>query len=227
MAEVAIEQSELAIVHGREDISAPIIYAIDAPEFPFSIEPACEGIKATVVKVPVTSWDENLTPWTAESPFRGRPDYAGKADATAAELLECCHAFESAKGLEPAHHALIGYSLGGLFALHAFLHDPFWDACASLSGSLWYPGWTEAMEHLALARDVDFARRSVYLSVGAREAKAPQPQLRHVVEGLAMTGLALEVHGCTVRCEIGPGAHTQHELERWQKGLKALDGFLA
>jgi hypothetical protein len=42
-----------------------------------------------------------------------------------------------------------------------------------------------------------------------------------------MTGLALEVHRCTVRCEIGPGAHTQHELERWQKGLEALDGFLA
>ncbi|MDY3970504.1 MAG: alpha/beta hydrolase-fold protein [Atopobiaceae bacterium] len=227
MPKTAIVQSEMKIVHGGEDISVPIIYAIDAPEFPFSIEPACEGIKATVVKVPVMSWDENLTPWTAESPFRGRPDYAGKADATAAELLECCHAFEAARGLEPVQHALIGYSLGGLFALHAFLHNPFWDACASLSGSLWYPGWAEAMEHLALARDVDFARRSAYLSVGAREAKAPQPQLRHVVEGMAMTALALEVHGCNVRCEIGPGAHTQHEEDRWRKGMAALDSFLA
>ncbi len=227
MADTAIAQNEMAIVHEGEDVSASIIYAIDASEFPFAIEPACEGIKATVVKVPVMSWDENLTPWTAESPFRGRPDYAGKADATAAELLACCHAFESVHSLAPARRALAGFSLGGLFALHAFLHDSVWDACASLSGSLWYPGWTEAMEHLALARDVDFAGRSAYLSVGAREAKAPQPQLRHVVEGLAMTGLALEIHGCTVRCEIGPGAHTQHEVERWQKGLAALDGFLA
>lgn len=227
MPETAIVQSEMKIVHGGENSSAPIIYAIDAPEFPFSIEPACEGIKATVVRVPVSSWDENLTPWTAESPFRERPDYAGKADGTAAELLDCCHAFELAQGLAPAQRGLAGYSLGGLFALHAFLHEPFWDACASLSGSLWYPGWAEAMEHLALAREVDFSGRSCYLSVGNREAKAPQPQLRHVVEGLAMTGLALEVHRCTVRCEIGPGAHTQHELERWQKGLEALDGFLA
>lgn len=227
MPETAIVQSEMKIVHGGEDMAAPIIYAIDAPEFPFSIEPACEGVRARVVKVPVASWDENLTPWTAESPFRGRPDYAGKADETAAELIGCCHAFEAEKGLEPSRRALAGYSLGGLFALHAFLHEPFWDACASLSGSLWYPGWAEAMEHLALVRDADFAGRSAFLSVGAREAKAPQPQLRHVVEGLAMTGLALEVHRCTVRCEIGPGAHTQHELERWQKGLEALDGFLA
>ena len=227
MPETAIVQSDMKIVHGGENSSAPIIYAIDAPEFPFSIEPACEGIRARVVKVPVASWDENLTPWTAESPFRGRPDYAGKADETSAELIGCCHAFEAEKGLAPSRRALAGYSLGGLFALYAFLHEPFWDACASLSGSLWYPGWAEAMEHLALVRDADFAGRSAFLSVGAREAKAPQPQLRHVVEGLAMTGLALEVHGGTVRCEIGPGAHTQHELERWQKGLEALDGFLA
>ncbi|MGN0071962.1 MAG: alpha/beta hydrolase [Atopobiaceae bacterium] len=227
MKKVAIMRDGMTIVHGGADVSAPVIYAIDAPEFPFSIEPACVGIKATVVKVPVTSWDENLTPWTAESPFRGRPDYAGKADETAAELLECCRAFEAGHGLTPVQRGLVGYSLGGLFAVHAFLHDGLWDACASLSGSLWYSGWAEAMEHLALARDADFSGRSCYLSVGAREAKAPQPQLRHVVEGLAMTGLALEVHGCTVRCEIGPGAHTQHELERWQKGLKALDGFLA
>lgn len=227
MPETAIVQSDMAAVHGGEDMAAPIIYAIDAPEFPFSIEPACEGVRARVVKVPVASWDENLTPWTAESPFRGRPDYAGKADETAAELIGCCHAFEAEKGLAPSRRALAGYSLGGLFALHAFLHEPFWDACASLSGSLWYPGWAEAMEHLALVRDADFAGRSAFLSVGAREAKAPQPQLRHVVEGMAMTALALEVHGCNVRCEIGPGAHTQHELERWQKGLEALDGFLA
>lgn len=227
MPEMAIVQSEMKIVHGGENSSAPIIYAIDAPEFPFSIEPACEGIRATVVRVPVSSWDENLTPWTAESPFRERPDYAGKADGTAAELLDCCHAFELAQGLAPAQRGLAGYSLGGLFAVHAFLHETFWDGCASLSGSLWYPGWAEVMEHLALAREVDFSGRSCYLSVGNREAKAPQPQLRHVVEGMAMTALALEVHGCNVRCEIGPGAHTQHELERWQKGLEALDGFLA
>ena len=59
MPETAIVQSEMKIVHGGEDMAAPIIYAIDAPEFPFSIEPACEGIRARVVKVPVASWEDS------------------------------------------------------------------------------------------------------------------------------------------------------------------------
>ena len=38
MGKMAIAQSEMAAVHGGEDISAPIIYAVDAPEFPLMAE---------------------------------------------------------------------------------------------------------------------------------------------------------------------------------------------
>lgn len=48
---------------------------------------------------------------------------------------------------EPENCALLGYSLGGLFALWALTKTEKFGAGASLSGSLWYPQFLKYLEN--------------------------------------------------------------------------------
>ena len=48
--------------------------------------------------------------------------------------------------LDPAQNSVLGYSLGGLFALWAVCQREAFSQCACLSGSLWYPGWVNFLK---------------------------------------------------------------------------------
>lgn len=66
---------------------------------------------------------------------------------------------------EPENTALIGYSLGGLTALYALYTSKSFGKIGSLSGSLWYEGWTEFIDsHSPINSDA-----KVYLSLGKAE----------------------------------------------------------
>ena len=113
-------------------------------------------------------------------------------------------------------------SLGGLFALYAFVREPRLAACACLSGSVWYEGWVDWLRENAPG----CAGRYAYFSVGKKEKRAGLP-FRHVEEDLAACAKILRAHGCRVDVTLGPGSHMQHVTERLAVGLAALDGFLA
>lgn len=204
--------------------SAPAIYVIDAPEHPFDLAPLVGDLSSTVVSVPVRNWGDALTPWPAAALYRGEPDYGGGAPQTLERLLsELVPGVEAAEGLCPRARAICGYSLGGLFALHAFTHTDAFRACACLSGSVWYEGW---VEHLA-SLDLNLEGRFAFLSLGTKEKRGARPLMRTVEDRMGACAEILRKHGCTVHYELGPGNHFQHIDERYAAGLAALDTFLS
>ena len=192
-----------------------MIYVVDSPEHPLDVATAAEGLRSRVVSAPVADWGDALTPWPAPALRPGEKGFGGRADETLALLAE---AFDAA----PGPHAVCGYSLGGLFALYAFVREPRLAACACLSGSVWYEGWVDWLR----ASAPDCAGRYAYFSVGKKEKRAGLP-FRHVEEDLAACTEILRAHGCRVDVALGPGSHMQHVTERLAAGLAALDGFLA
>ncbi|WP_417229292.1 alpha/beta hydrolase [Thermophilibacter sp.] len=192
-----------------------MIYVIDSPEHPLDVATAAEGLRSRVVSVPVADWGDALTPWPAPALRPGEKDFGGRADETLASLA-------AALDQTPGPLAVGGYSLGGLFALYAFVREPRLAACACLSGSVWYEGWVDWLR----ANAPDCSGRYAYFSVGKKEKRAGLP-FRHVEEDLAACAEILRAHGCRVDVALGPGSHMQHVIERLAAGLTALDAFLA
>ena len=216
-----IEPGEVQV--GAGGVAAPIIYIVDAPEHPFEIGEVAAGATCSIAKVPVANWNDNLTPWPAPGLYRGEPDFGGNAAQTLAELCDnVIPALEHDAGLRPSKRAICGYSLGGLFALYAFAHRARFDACACLSGSVWYEGWVEHLRGL----DLDGAGRFAFLSVGTKEKRAALETLRRVQDNMAQCADILREHGCAVEYVIGPGNHLSFIPERFAAGLGALDAFL-
>lgn len=218
-------QPERRTVHrGQAGTEAPVIYVIDLPEHPFDIEPALQGRHVNLVKFPVQDWDDSLTPWPAPGLYRGDADFKGEAAITLAEIAEdAIPTIEREEGLRPRSRAICGYSLGGLFALYAFTHGGPFDAMACLSGSVWYEGW---VEHLAALKP-DLHGKYAYFTIGSKEKRAAPPILHTVQDNMERCADLLRTCGCEVHYEVGPGDHLHYHLERFDRGIGALDRWLS
>ena len=188
-----------------------MIYVVDSQEHPLDVVPAAKGLCSRVVSVPVAGWGDALTPWPAPALRPGEKDFGGRADETLASLA-------AALDKAPGPHAVCGYSLGGLFALYAFVQEPRLAVCACLSGSVWYEGWIDWLR----ANAPEGSGRYAYFSVGKKEKRAGLP-FRHVEGDLAACADILRERGCAVDVTLGPGNHMQHVAERLSSGLAALD----
>ncbi len=218
----SIRLDEVELIAGSGGVHAPLIYVIDLPEHPFPIEAATADMVANVARIPVHGWDNALTPWEAEG-LRPGQMFGGHAAKTLAELTATIAPRLTAReSVAPEALAVCGYSMGGLFALWAFVNDARLAACACLSGSVWYPGWVDYL------RDVNMngANRFAFLSVGSKEKRGAGP-FRHVEDDMQASADILRDHSCNVHFEIGPSNHMQHHQERLARGLAELDGRMA
>lgn len=216
-----IRLDEVELIAGSGGAHAPLICAIDLPEHHFPIKAAAAGMVANVARIPVHGWDDVLTPWEAEG-LRPGQTFGGHAAETLAELTSTVIPKLTAReGVASENLAICGYSLGGLFALWAFVNDAQFAACACLSGSVWYPGWADYLRDA----DMDGTSRFAFLSVGSKE-KRGAGLFRHVEGDMQTSADILRERGCDVRFEIGPGNHMQHHQERFAKGLAEVDRWL-
>ncbi|MDL2233315.1 alpha/beta hydrolase [Ruminococcaceae bacterium OttesenSCG-928-L11] len=123
-------------------------------------------------------WDRDLTPWPAPPLFRGREPFGGEGASTLRWLMDAFLPVLTANWPVSPHRrdrSLLGYSLGGLFALWASLESGAFGGCASCSGSLWYDGWMEYTRRQDIRPD-----SRVYLSLGRGEEKARNPRMAAV-----------------------------------------------
>ena len=236
--------------HG--DGSPSVIYVVDSVEHPFDIASTAEGLSSTVVSIPIANWNDALTPWPAPGFYDDEPWFGGRGSETLEELtcrtipaIEAKLDIESdtespssplpSKESRAIKRAICGYSLGGLFALYAFVSDSRFDACASISGSLWYQGWMDYIREktgCAPSKPADVNRfdgraRYAFLSVGKKECKSGLPLFRCVEDNMHESADLLRAAGCQVDTVVGPGNHMQHIPERFKAVLGALDAFCA
>lgn len=125
-----------------------------------------------------SDWNRDFSPWPAPALSRKSEAFAGKADETLAWMLGTfLKKIESAYPVLPKRdgRAILGYSLGGLFALWAILKSGQFSGAASCSGSLWYNDWMDfAMSYRFLPES------RIYLSLGRSEEKARNPRMAAV-----------------------------------------------
>ena len=156
-------------------------------------------------------WNAALSPWPAEKVFRAGEDFAGGAPAFLLELTEAI--IPAVEKACPGRRLLVGYSLGGLFAVYAALNTAAFQGVASVSGSMWFDGFTA----YALARPC--LAQKVYMSLGDREKNTRNRRMA-CIEDCSRTVAAHM--GCELH--MNHGGHFDDELPRLAKAMEELLG---
>lgn len=150
-----------------------------------ALRPRCPALDTAALVFPKgVEWDRDYAPWPSDE-LHGRPIGGGGA-ALYREMVDVLLPAVKARfdGLE--HVGVIGYSLGGLFALYAASQsDSPFDSAVSVSGALWYEGFEN------YAASAPFPRLSrAYLSLGRKEAghgRGPMGRVSTATERVAGT----------------------------------------
>ena len=164
-------------------------------------------------------WNHDMTPWSAPPVMAGDDPCTGGADEYLRLLLErILPEARSRLGGAPRFTGLAGYSLAGLFALYALYRCDAFDRAASMSGSLWFPGFAE----YALTHELRKRPDRLYLSLGDRECRTRNPQLKSVQERTEQLADHWKRLGLEVQFELNPGNHFRDAELRIAKGIRAM-----
>lgn len=172
----------------------------------------------TLVTVSGLNWEAELSPWAAGNLFKYSEMFTGGADAYLQFLTQQVlpHAEAGLNGI--LWRGLAGYSLAGLFTVYAMYKTDLFSRAASMSGSLWYPGFKD----FALKNTLRIAPQHLYFSLGDKEARARNQYLKTVqqcTEELAAHYRSLDINTCY---ELNPGGHYRNIIKRSAAGIKWL-----
>lgn len=171
----------------------------------------------TLVTISGLDWDRDMAPWDSPAVFKSAAPFAGGADDYLRLLVEeIIPAAERLLPTPPSWRGIAGYSLAGLFAVYALYRTSVFSRVASVSGSLWFPGFREYVRSHALRCQPD----CVYFSLGDRESKTRNPVLRTVQENTE--ALCEFYRGQDIRTvfQLNPGGHHDHPAQRTAAGIQ-------
>ena len=178
-----------------------------------------EQRKLLLVGIDGVDWNRELSPWPAERVFRGGEDFAGEAEAYLRELCtEILPQVESRLGIGRVERTIAGYSMAGLFAGYVGCRCDCFDRVASLSGSLWFDGFTEYLEKTTA---LHFPER-MYFSLGDREKNTRNPRMAQVEEKTIYVVDFFRRHGVRTQWEQSPGGHFDRVPERIFHGIEKI-----
>ena len=164
-------------------------------------------------------WNRDMSPWECVPVMAQDEGYAGGADSYLSLLLEEILP-EGLKRLpeSPSWTGIAGYSLAGLFALYALYRTDIFARAASMSGSLWFPGFGDFVR----SHDMKRAPEKLYLSLGDKEAKTRNPYLKTVQENTEAAVQLYRDMGLDVTWELNPGNHFRDAELRSAKGILGI-----
>ena len=209
-------------VFGGENAGAPLVvlntFEREGKTVWNEVKAICEA-PFTLAAISNLNWERDMTPWAADSVFKGGAGYAGGADAYLEELAsEIYPAVISNLKAAPNFSALAGYSLGGLFAAYAAFRTEIFSRVASASGSFWFPGFAEFVATHNLVAKLDFA----YFSLGDKEATVKNPILASVGERTDKIISRFSALGVTCRFEQNEVNHFKDAEKRTARAIKAV-----
>ena len=185
----------------------------------YRIWPLLSGSDLSLAAISGIRWNDEMTPWPSSPVASWDSGYGGMADSYLAFLTdEILPRIISESRIKPEKTALAGYSLGGLFALYSAFRTAAFQSYASVSGSLWYPGFTSFIASNVPPEIPDL----VYISLGDKEDKAGNAAMRTVGQNTGKIISLLQDKGIPIVFESNPGNHFTNAPERMTKAIRYI-----
>lgn len=202
-----------------EEVGAPLVvlnnYSGDGSPVAGQLE-RIGCVPCSLLAVGGLDWNRDMTPWRCPPIGEGSAACEGGADEYLDTLLS--EIMPRAVGLldgAPTFACIAGYSLAGLFALYAAYRCEAFACLASMSGSLWFPGFAQFATTQPLVR----APERLYLSLGDHEARTRNPYLRTVRDNTEALAAFYQEVGIDVTYELNPGNHFKRPSWRTARGI--------
>lgn len=161
-------------------------------------------------------WNHDMAPWDIPPISDKDTPCTGGADEYLRLLInEIVPGAEEFIQGQALWRGLAGYSLGGLFALYALYQTKLFSRAASMSGSLWFPGFKEYVFSHEMKKSPDF----LYLSLGDRECKTKNPYLKTVQRNTEEIHAFYEKKGIETVFRQNPGNHFKDAVQRTATGI--------
>ena len=184
--------------------------------------PGCPPMVLVSVNNPGGGLDDELSPWPAPAVWKGQAPYKGLATEHLKWMKEECmpevEARLKAMGIQRQTPMIAGYSLAGLFALWAGWTSGNFARVASVSGSLWYPGFTDFIRDNAPTGHIG----KVCISLGDRESHTRHPLMSQVDTCTAAVVEAVKTRGIDTVFEWNPGNHFDHPERRMARAIAEM-----
>ncbi len=164
-------------------------------------------------------WSRDMSPWESPPVMKNDAPYLGGASDYLSLLTgEIIPQAKRVIGGSPAFSAIAGYSLAGLFSLYSLYNCAVFSRAASVSGSLWFPGF----EDFVMTHDFLGKPQRIYLSLGDREARVNNPVVSSVREKTERLAGLFRSRGVDTLFELNPGNHFKDAENRCAKAIAAL-----
>lgn len=170
----------------------------------------------TLVTVSGLNWEAELSPWAAGNLFKYSEMFTGGADAYLQFLTQQVLPQAEAGLNGILWRGLAGYSLAGLFTVYALYKTDLFSRAASMSGSLWYPGFKD----FALAHNMAKVPEYMYFSLGDRECRTRNAYLKTVQNATEEIFKHCQSLGANCVYELNPGGHYRDIISRSAAGIK-------
>lgn len=170
----------------------------------------------TMAAISVPDWENDMSPWPGAAVFPNGAGYSGNAGSYLHFLTsEIVPHVGNITGHAQAYSAIAGYSLGGLFAVYSAYNTTAFTRFASVSGSLWYPGFVEYVSSHTMAVHPDY----FYLSLGDKEEKTHNKIISAVGRNTSVFSELLYKEHINTVYEINTGGHYNEPAMRTAKGI--------
>ncbi|MBR6421306.1 alpha/beta hydrolase [bacterium] len=180
------------------------------------LELGCKNF--TLAAIGGLNWNHDLSPWETPDIRNNRYSFGGADEYISQLTTQIMPEILSKLPGKPEFTAIAGYSLAGLFALYATYRTDVFSRVASVSGSLWFPGFTE------FAQSHDFVKTPdcIYLSLGDTEAKTRDKNLAPVQKNTEFIAGLYKSRGIETIFELNCGNHFTDTIGRTAKGIKKI-----
>ena len=219
MNQFSISEKIITVYPGHS-ANLPVVYLNtfgDSGEAVYRQLETKRGLDFHLVTITGLQWNHDMSPWKIPPIAKGDTPCTGGADAylklLTGEIVPKAERFISG---EPLWRGIAGYSLAGLFAVYSLYEADLFSKAASISGSLWFPGF---QEYIA---DHPWREKPscVYFSLGDRECRTRNPFLKVVQERTEKIHNFYAEKGIHTVFQINPGNHFQDEAKRTAKGIR-------
>ena len=180
-----------------------------------------EKYSVSIVVISGANWNDDLTPWPAEGVFKKAKPFGGRAATFLDKLTnEIIPETEAGLGMVDAERTILGVSLSGLFAVWSGFNTNVFTNIISISGSLWYDGFTEWMNEHTLSLQV----KKVCMLLGEKEKNAKDKRMATVEERThAAANILKSKSQAAATFELVEGTHFSPILPRLERAFE-VDG---